>query len=218
MTTHHTKGKADLAVAKTIADLTVKDYVILTPLICEHLPFDLVAWKENKFLKIQVKYSSIGRIFANTSWNDKHGNHKRQYHKDDFDYYAIYLPDKDRVIYPSFDYRGIIIRTELPNSNYPFYWWEDFLEIKSKVLNRNIKDFQRQASRVKMERRYSARPKSRKVERPSKEELHELVWTKPTAHIAKDFGVSDKAVEKWCKAYEIEKPSRGYWAKLYSSK
>ncbi|OYD88022.1 hypothetical protein CDG77_26080 [Nostoc sp. 'Peltigera membranacea cyanobiont' 213] len=69
-----------------------------------------------------------------------------------------------------------------------------------------------------MKRRYSARPKSRKVERPSKEELHELVWTKPTAHIAQDFGVSDKAVEKWCKAYEIEKPPRGYWAKLYSSK
>ncbi|MEH1802327.1 MAG: group I intron-associated PD-(D/E)XK endonuclease [Nostoc sp.] len=218
MNTHHTKGKADLAVAKTIADLTVKGYVIFTPLICEHLPFDLVAWKENNFLKIQVKYSSIGRIFANTSWNDKHGNHKRQYQKDDFDYYAIYLPDKDRVIYPSFDYRGIIIRTDLPNISSPFYWWEDFLEIKSNVFNGNIKDFQRQASRVKMKRRYSARPKSRKVERPSKEELHELVWTKPTAHIAQDFGVSDKAVEKWCKAYEIEKPPRGYWAKLYSSK
>lgn len=54
---------------------------------------------------------------------------------------------------------------------------------------------------------------SRKVERPSKEDLEHLVWAKPTTQIAKDFGVSDKAVEKWCKAYGIEKPQRGYWAK-----
>ncbi|MBE8990813.1 hypothetical protein IQ275_27380 [Nostoc sp. LEGE 12450] len=60
--------------------------------------------------------------------------------------------------------------------------------------------------------------KARKVERPSKEDLQKLVWTKPITHLAKDFGVSDKAIEKWCKAYEIEKPSRGYWAKKQYSK
>lgn len=56
----------------------------------------------------------------------------------------------------------------------------------------------------------------RRTIRPSKEELKKLIWTKPTTHIAKDFGVSDKAVEKWCKAYGIDKPPRGYWAKLAS--
>lgn len=55
---------------------------------------------------------------------------------------------------------------------------------------------------------------SRKVERPSKEELQKLIWEIPTIHIAKKFGVSDKAIEKWCKAYEIDKPPRGYWTKL----
>ncbi|HLO47633.1 MAG TPA: hypothetical protein VK211_04325 [Kamptonema sp.] len=54
---------------------------------------------------------------------------------------------------------------------------------------------------------------SRRVERPSKEELYNLIWSKPTSQLAKDFGVSDKAIEKWCKGYEIEKPPRGYWAK-----
>ena len=54
---------------------------------------------------------------------------------------------------------------------------------------------------------------SRKVERPSKEELQKLIWEIPTIHVAKKFGVSDKAIEKWCKAYEIGKPPRGYWAK-----
>jgi hypothetical protein len=59
---------------------------------------------------------------------------------------------------------------------------------------------------------------SRRTVRPSKEELEKMIWTKPTSQIAKDFGVSDKAVEKWCKAYGIEKPPRGYWAKKQYSK
>jgi hypothetical protein len=57
---------------------------------------------------------------------------------------------------------------------------------------------------------------SRRVERPSKEELEKLVWTKPTSQLAKEFGVSDKAIEKWCHAYCIQKPSRGYWTKQQS--
>lgn len=54
---------------------------------------------------------------------------------------------------------------------------------------------------------------SHKVKHPTKEELSILIWEKPTTHLAKDFGVSDKAIEKWCKKYQIEKPPRGYWAK-----
>ncbi|HEY9800809.1 MAG TPA: hypothetical protein V6D25_10660 [Leptolyngbyaceae cyanobacterium] len=61
-----------------------------------------------------------------------------------------------------------------------------------------------------------ARVLTRKVVRPSKEELEKLVWEKPTAQISKDFGVSDKAVEKWCRTYGIDKPPRGYWAKTSS--
>lgn len=56
--------------------------------------------------------------------------------------------------------------------------------------------------------------KSRKVLRPSKEELEKLIWEKPTTKIAENFGVSDKAVEKWCKSYMISKPPRGYWTKV----
>ena len=54
---------------------------------------------------------------------------------------------------------------------------------------------------------------TRKTKRPSKEILEKLIFLKPTTHIAKDFQVSDKAVEKWCKFYEIEKPGKGYWLK-----
>ena len=59
---------------------------------------------------------------------------------------------------------------------------------------------------------------ARKVDRPSKEELEKLIWEKPTTQLAKDFDVSDKAIEKWCKRYGIEKPRRGYWAKLAAGK
>lgn len=44
----------------------------------------------------------------------------------------------------------------------------------------------------------------RKVERPNKELLEELVKTKSMISIAKDYNVSDNAVRKWCNAYGIE--------------
>jgi len=53
---------------------------------------------------------------------------------------------------------------------------------------------------------------------PTKEDLEILVWKNPTTHIAKELGVSDKAVEKRCKKYGIEKPPRGYWTKKIYSK
>lgn len=54
---------------------------------------------------------------------------------------------------------------------------------------------------------------TRRVLRPTADELYTLVWTAPTSAVAKQLGVSDKAVEKWCKIYNIDKPPRGYWAK-----
>ena len=39
---------------------------------------------------------------------------------------------------------------------------------------------------------------TRKVERPSREQLKELIRTKPFITIGKMYGVSDKAITKWC--------------------
>lgn len=52
-----------------------------------------------------------------------------------------------------------------------------------------------------------------KISWPSIEELTKLIWEKPTTHIAKDLGVSDKAVEKRIKKLGLTKPPRGYWMK-----
>lgn len=49
---------------------------------------------------------------------------------------------------------------------------------------------------------------SRKVERPSKEELKNLIKTTSFIQIGKFYGVSDNAVRKWCKGYGLPSKSR----------
>lgn len=66
---------------------------------------------------------------------------------------------------------------------------------------------------INPEWRHNPKSHTRKVVRPSKEDLAKLLWEKPTSQIAKDFGVSDHAVAKWAKTYELAKPPRGYWQK-----
>lgn len=61
----------------------------------------------------------------------------------------------------------------------------------------------------------------RKVERPSREKLKELIRTAAFTQIASYFGVSDKAITKWCKSYglpsrkkDIKKISDTDWLKI----
>ena len=53
--------------------------------------------------------------------------------------------------------------------------------------------------------------------RPDKEVLEKLVWEVPSMHLGKRFNVSDTTIKKWCRAMDINKPPRGYWAKLAST-
>lgn len=213
---HHTKEKGDLAVAKIIADLTEKSYDILLPL-SEHLPFDLIAYKDGKSNRIQCKYTIDGFAANKTSWSDKHGSHKKKYQNTDFDYYGLYLPDIKTCIYPSIKFMGCKFATTYPNSAIPFYWYEDFLEFTEEKSKKSYKDFNIILDFSKThftEKCISSRFKRRKTDRPSKEELEKLLWEVPTTQIAKQFGVSDKAITNWSKTYGISKPPRGYWAKL----
>lgn len=54
---------------------------------------------------------------------------------------------------------------------------------------------------------------SRKVDRPTKEELQQQLWELPTTKIAQIYGVCDNSVAKWAKRYDLAKPPRGYWQK-----
>ena len=57
------------------------------------------------------------------------------------------------------------------------------------------------------------KPIETKAQWPSPEELQRLVLEKPVTEVAKDLGVSDKAVEKRCKKFGLETRPRGFWAK-----
>ena len=70
------------------------------------------------------------------------------------------------------------------------------------------------AKQRKAKKQKISKPRPKKVVWPTKEELEKLLWEKPTLQISKQFGVSDKAVEKWAKKYNLTKPPRGYWSKM----
>jgi hypothetical protein len=51
----------------------------------------------------------------------------------------------------------------------------------------------------------------------TREQLYELVWSKPMQHIAKEYGVSDRGMAKFCARMQVPVPPRGYWARKNSS-
>lgn len=210
--------KAIIAQAKVISVLVSKNFDIFLP-IGDHLPFDLIAYKDGYSYRIQCKYSGDGFLNKSTYWYSKNTVHKKQYQKSDFDYYGTYLPEKDIVIFPSSEFAGCTISTILPTSPTPIYWFEDFLEFTDIAKKKNYLEFNLTLDQVLSSKFKNSHTKgvphlkARKVVRPSKEDLEKLVWELPTTKLAKKFGVSDVAISKWCEAYSISKPPRGYWKK-----
>lgn len=206
------KEKEDLAVYKVMLDLHQKRFYIFNP-ISEGLPFDKIAYRNGRCYRLQIKYCADGKIKNTQSWSNKHGTHYHKYDIDEFDYYALYLPEKDIVIYPSIKFGGKTIRTKVPKSATQFYWYEDFFEFTDNANKRIYSEFSISLTRNDGRNIPLTNLANRKVSRPSKEELQQLVWETPTIQIAELFGVSDKAISNWCKAYSITKPPRGYWMK-----
>lgn len=52
----------------------------------------------------------------------------------------------------------------------------------------------------------------------NREELYNMVWSKPVSQVAKEFGISDIAVRKRCIRLNIPMPERGYWSKQKNGK
>ena len=120
---HHTKQKGDLGVLKAQLDLFEQGFIILSPMT-EHAPFDLVAYKDRKFLRIQVKYKSVDKtgsitVHFRSCWADKNGTHMQPVDKGEVDIYCIYCPDTDECYYfdPSEFKRSVTLRVEAPKNN-----------------------------------------------------------------------------------------------------
>ncbi len=120
---HHTKEKGDLGVLKAQLDLFEQGFVILNP-VTEHAPFDLVAYDNGVFRRIQVKYKSVDRtggitVHFRSSWADKNGTHTRKVDKDQIDLYCIYCPDTDECYYldPKEYKSSVTLRVETSRNN-----------------------------------------------------------------------------------------------------
>jgi hypothetical protein len=91
-----------------------------------------------KTVKLQVKYAALkkGRVEVKfrTSWADRNGTHVRRYNEGEFDYYAIYCPEKDEVIYvPNTSDCPKAIRFEKSRNNQSksVNWARDYQVIRS---------------------------------------------------------------------------------------
>jgi hypothetical protein len=52
----------------------------------------------------------------------------------------------------------------------------------------------------------------------TREELYNLVWSKPLTALAKEFNLSDTGLRKVCKKHNIPTPEMGYWQKIAFNK
>jgi hypothetical protein len=133
---HHTKNKGDLGVLKAQLDLYEKGYLILTP-HTEHESFDLVAYKDGIFKRVQVKYraanNNVITVRFGTSWADRNGSHTKEYDKTELDLMCIYCPDTDKCYYINPNkcekYFGLRLTKPKSNQKAKIHMAEDYLTI-----------------------------------------------------------------------------------------
>lgn len=119
---HHTKDKGDLGVAKAHADLVEQGFVVCNPLT-EHAPFDLVAYKEGNFQRVQVKYRAAKNgavtLLLRATWSDRNGVHHRPMDLDAIDVICVFCPDTDRCYYirPPADVANLTLRISPSKNN-----------------------------------------------------------------------------------------------------
>lgn len=83
---------------------------------------------------------------------------------------------------------------------------------KQKIIEYCKKDFIKIADK----KVYKFREHTRKIDRPSKEKLSEEVWIFTLKELSEKYNASQSSIVKWCKYYNISKPSRGYWSRKRS--
>lgn len=200
-----TNAKGNLAVAKAVVDLTEKGFSVFTDVLADNHRFDLAAYKEGVFTRIQCKYAEQGTVPASSSWSNRGGNMKRAYLVGDFDYFALYLADIDVVVYPSLAFAGATIRWTPPTTQAPCYFFEDFLFFTDEAEKRTYRDFGKTAEDLTC-----SKHRQKKI-RLSAEEIHQLVWSKPATEVALELGVARQTLDRYCERREIVRPPRGYW-------
>ena len=119
---HHTKSKGDLGVLKAQLDLFEQGFTICMPQT-EHAPFDLVAYRNGKFRRVQVKYralevNGVVQVKFTTCWSDRNGTHIVPVDKNEVDLYCVYCPETDECYYiePKMFRANVSLRVEAPKN------------------------------------------------------------------------------------------------------
>lgn len=104
----HSKHKGTLAETKVTADLYEKG-ISVAIVVDDLLPIDLIAIKENKLYKVQVKYCRFKKhnrtktetlvLELRNSMSNKTLIYKKHYTKKEVDIFAIYVPELDKCLY-----------------------------------------------------------------------------------------------------------------------
>lgn len=133
----NTQQQGSIGELKVAADLLEKGYNVFTE-ISGNSRVDLIAMKDNKLTKIQVKaYNEKNNIVEVRAAKRGPKGYTYGYQKEDFDIIALYVPNKDVICYINwneiYEGYGATIRFEAPkkvNPNVTYRMFEDYLEIK----------------------------------------------------------------------------------------
>lgn len=133
-----TKTKGDLSEAKVLSDLIEKGYKILIP-FGEDWKFDVVAYRKQKFIKIQCKYDggrNDGVVSVKCMSTNNWSIHK--YTPMEIDYIAVYHKPSNKCYYVPSSLLGKIGRSEVwlrinatkNKQEKGVLWAKDFVELK----------------------------------------------------------------------------------------
>lgn len=198
--------------------------------------YDLLVDTGEELLKIQIK-KSIGQTehsfgFPCTSQNVRSNSDKskHKYTKEEIDYFATVWKDKVYLVPIEETSTRKTLRDDGSSDNYLLEnIFSDFTRLSDEELyNYSNKgknycidcgcEITSQAIRCISCKNKEIGLKKRKSERPSREELKNLIRKKPFTEIARQYGVTDNAIRKWCdienlprKKSEIQKINEEDW-------
>ncbi|MFN7950010.1 MAG: group I intron-associated PD-(D/E)XK endonuclease [Blastocatellia bacterium] len=95
----HTTGKGNLSESKVLTAYIEAGFLVSLP-FGGGAPYDLVVDTGERLLKVQVKTGRLRNgcvLFAAQRISGHHGTKRRRYEESEFDVYAVYCPDNDRV-------------------------------------------------------------------------------------------------------------------------
>ena len=178
--------------------------------------YDLIVDTGNALLKIQVK-KALGKSehsfsFACTTQNVKSSSGcKHKYTKEEIDYFATVWKDKVYLVPVE---ETSTVKTLKDDGTSNAYLLENIFSDFSRLSDEELYNYSQQNGKnyccdcgceisSRAIRCISCKNKMiafqyRKAERPSREELKDLIRRFPFTEIAKKYGVSDNAIRKWC--------------------